>query len=71
MSEVSSFRLNTSNPREARALEVLNAWTEQGYSARFILTRTLVALDHPGSASAKYDDGRDMELVLIQIGLLL
>jgi hypothetical protein len=71
MSEVISFRLDATNPREARALEILNAWIEQGYSARFILTQALIALDHPGSAPAKNDDGRDMELVLNQIGLLL
>jgi hypothetical protein len=71
MSEVISFRLDATNPREARALDILNAWIEQGYNARFILTQALIALDHPGSEPAMSEDGRDMELVLNQIGLLL
>jgi hypothetical protein len=71
MSEVISFRLDATNPREARALEIMNAWVVQGYSARFILTNALIALNPPGSEPIKNEDGRDMELVLNQIGLLL
>jgi hypothetical protein len=34
MSEVISFRLDNTNPREAQALEVLKAWIGMGYSIR-------------------------------------
>jgi hypothetical protein len=71
MSEVISFRLDATNPREARALEILNGWIEQGYSIRFILVQALLALDHTGPEQSKSVDSRDMELVLNQIGLLL
>jgi hypothetical protein len=49
MSEVISFLLDKTNPREARALEVLNAWLEKGFNTRHILTTLLLELDHPGS----------------------
>ena len=71
MSDVISFRLNKENQREAKALEVLNAWIEKGFSTRHILTTALLELDHPGSEPAKGEDGCGMELVLNQIGLLL
>jgi hypothetical protein len=45
MSEVSSFRLDGDNPREARAREVLRAWYAQGFSVRHILTEALLALE--------------------------
>ena len=45
MSEVISFRLDSGNPREARAREVLQAWYAQGYSVRHILTEALLRLE--------------------------
>lgn len=42
MSEVISFRLDSNNPREAQALEVLACHQERGYSARQILTEALL-----------------------------
>ena len=44
MSEVISFRLGKGNPREARAWEVLQIWTSQGYSARHVITEALIKL---------------------------
>lgn len=71
MSEVISFRLDKTNPREARALEVLNAYIEQGYSARFILTKALLDLDHPGSIPNLSQDDQDLRLVLDHIDQLI
>ena len=45
MSKVYSFRLDESNPREAQAMEVINAWVCNGYSLRHILTEALNKLD--------------------------
>jgi|GEM_PF-1378203 len=45
MSEVISFRLDRTNPREAQALEVLRKGQEAGYSLRHILTEALLALE--------------------------
>jgi hypothetical protein len=56
---------------EARALEILSAWIEQGYSVRLVLTSALIALDHPGSEPTKSEDSRGIERVLDKIGLLL
>ena len=67
MSEVISFRLDNANPREAQALEVLNAWIEKGFSTRFILTTALLELEHHGSDLEMNQDNRDWGLVLDQI----
>ncbi len=45
MSEVISFRLDKSNPREAHAIEKLNQWISRGYSIRFIITQALLGID--------------------------
>jgi hypothetical protein len=45
MSEVISFRLDSKNPREAKALAVINAWQVKGYSIRYIITEALLNLD--------------------------
>ena len=71
MSEVISFRLDKTNPREAQVLDVLNAWIEKGFSARFILTKALLELDNPGSDLEKSWDDRDLRFVLDQISQLL
>ena len=71
MSEVISFRLDKTNPREAKALEVLNAWIEKGFGTRHILTTALLELDHPGSDLEPRQGDRDWGSVLDQIGELL
>jgi hypothetical protein len=45
MSEVIGFRLNKENPREARALLVLDGWRTKGYSIRQTITEALLRLD--------------------------
>jgi len=42
MSKVYSFRLDEKNPREAKAKEVIDAWSAQGYSLRNIITDSLI-----------------------------
>lgn len=42
MSTVFSFRLNPSNPREARAMEVIRNQQQRGFSIRDILVETLL-----------------------------
>lgn len=71
MSEVISFRLDKANPREAQALEVLNAWIERGFSTRFIITKALLELDHPGSGLEMNQDDQNLGLVIEQVGQLL
>jgi hypothetical protein len=44
MSQVISFRLDSNNPRESRALTALGEWQEQGYRVRHILTEALLRL---------------------------
>jgi hypothetical protein len=44
MSDVFSFRLESKNPREAQAEEVIEAWAKQGYSLRHIVTEALLLL---------------------------
>jgi len=71
MNEVISFRLDKTNPREARALEVWNAWIKKGFSTRHILTTALLELDHPGSDLGLSHSDRGLGLILEQIGQLL
>jgi len=71
MSEVISFRLDNTNPREAQGLEVLNAWVEKGFSTRFILTTALLKSEHYGSEMESDQGNRDLSLVLEQIGQLI
>lgn len=42
MSKVYSFRLDSDNPREAQAIEVIDTWVSQGYSLRNLLTEALI-----------------------------
>ena len=46
MSTVLSFRLCRENPREAKALNILCQWREDGYSLRHILTEAIFRLDN-------------------------
>ena len=60
MSEVISFRLDKDNPREAKALQVLQDWCTRGYPLRLILTEALLKLD--GMESDLMADGMLQEL---------
>lgn len=42
MSKVYSFRLSDKNPRETQAGEVIDAWVNEGYSLRHIITEALL-----------------------------
>ncbi len=44
MSKVYSFRLSDDNPREAQAREVIEAWVEEGFSLRYVITEGLLRL---------------------------
>ena len=66
MSEVISFRLNKSNPRESQALEVLSRWVTQGYSLRFVITKALLEMDHPGADLETRQGGHDWDSVFGQ-----
>lgn len=70
MSEVISFRLDKTNPRETQALEILNVWIAKGYSIRFILTKALLELDHDSNPTLS-QSGRELNMLLDQIGHLL
>ena len=45
MSKVLSFRLCEENPREAKALDILKKWREDGYSLRHKITDAILKLD--------------------------
>jgi hypothetical protein len=49
MSEVISFRLNPENPRETKALTVLQDWLSQGFSTRHTITEVLLKVDSANS----------------------
>ena len=44
MSNVISFWLNEDNPREAKAIQVLNTRIERGFSVRYVITEALLRL---------------------------
>jgi len=71
MSEVISFRLDKENPRESKAIEILNAWIEKGFSTRNILTTALYELDRPHSDLEPSRGKRDWDAILDQIGQLV
>ena len=68
MSKVISFRLNPDNPRDAKALTILQDWLSQGFSARHTLTEALLSLDTANFSEAKNDALNDLS---DQIKLLL
>jgi hypothetical protein len=43
MSQVFSFRLDENNPREAQAMQIIEAWASRGYSLRHTLVEALLA----------------------------
>ena len=68
MSKVISFRLNPENPRDARALAVLQDWLSQGYSTRHTLTEALLMLD---SGKSQPPDNETLNDLSHQIQALL
>ena len=61
MSKVYSFRLNDDNPREAQAMEVIEAWVEEGYSLRHVMIEALLQL------MARDKDENDLHFFLEEI----
>ena len=49
MSKVYSFRLNTENPREALAINMIETRSSLGYSLRHILTEALIDFEGSGN----------------------
>jgi len=70
MSEVISFRLDKSNPREAQAIEKLNRWMDRGYSSRFILTQALLRIDDIDEENENHSN-HEINSVLDQLNSLL
>lgn len=71
MSDVISFRLNRENPREAQALEILDAWGSRGYSVRYVITEALLKLHGPGPESIVDKQIPELSAVLNQVNKLL
>ena len=67
MSEVISFRLDRHNPREQRAMDVLNAWQTKGYSLRFIITEALIKLDEDRCPALDTTAGFDYHEVVAKV----
>jgi hypothetical protein len=55
MSKVYSFRLDSENPREALAMDVINTWVSQGYSLRRILTDALINYQDKGNDEREWN----------------
>lgn len=70
MSEVVSFRLSGTNPREAQALEALRAWRAKGYSTRHIITEALLNLDE-SKTEAKIAKNDELTETLNQVDHVL
>jgi hypothetical protein len=63
MSEIYSFRLSKSNPRVARAMELLQTKTSEGISLRQVITDGLLALASRPS-EANIHDGSEVNSIL-------
>jgi hypothetical protein len=68
MSKVISFRLNPDNPRDAKALSVLQTWSSQGFSTRQTITEALLQLN---SANPEATDNEALKDLSQQIKVLL
>jgi len=66
MSKVYSFRLEADNPREAQAMEVIDAWVSQGYSLRHILTNALIGYGGYGVSENKWDQLYNQLVEIVQ-----
>ncbi len=71
MSEVISFRLDTENPREARAQKVLTVWQEEGYSIRHTITEALLTLEDPRTDPFAIIDMEELNETLNQVSQML
>jgi hypothetical protein len=68
MSEIFSFRLSKSNPREARAIEILQANTNEGISLRQLITDGLLALaSRPSKEEVLPDDIQSLLHLILNI----
>ena len=56
MSDIFSIRLSHLNPREAQAIEVIEAWANRGYSLRHTLTEALLLLAKNETGSDRRDE---------------
>jgi hypothetical protein len=70
VSEVISFRLSKDNPREAQALDMLRAWSIEGYSVRQIITEALLKLTDI-NAEITADTLSELKMTLEQVSQLL
>ncbi len=55
MSKVFSFRLSDVNPREAQAINIIEAWVEEGYSLRQIIVEALFVYQSRKSSRGDID----------------
>ncbi len=68
MSIVISIRLNPNNPRDAKALAVIQDWLSQGLSTRHTITEALLNLDTTQNKSVDNEALKDLSQ---QIRILL
>ncbi|MGD2159365.1 MAG: hypothetical protein PVG14_05880 [Anaerolineales bacterium] len=71
MSKVISFRLDKDNPRESRALGVLLARREQGYSVRHVITNALLIWDEIDQDRFGMLEMDELKRTLSEVSLLL
>jgi len=67
MSKVISFRLNPDNPRDAKALAVLQNWLSQGFSTRYTITEALLELDSTNAKATDKEALRDLSQQLKEL----
>ena len=66
MSTVFSFRLDENNPREAQALQILQAWASRGYSLRHVLVEALLAYKEDESREGNNSDALEQIIAMLQ-----
>ena len=69
MSQVISFRLNKDNPREVKALLVLQTRKAKGYSVRQIVTEALINLEETQTVSHTHNLDQ-LNVALKEVGRL-
>lgn len=71
MSEVISFRLDPRNPREAKALQVLEEMITKGYSVRFVISEALILSRCYESDSERVENDLDIQTTLRELTKML
>ena len=66
MGTVISFRLDENNPREARALQILQSWASRGYSLRHVLVEALLAYGRDETTPENLSTNLDQIITLLQ-----